>query len=126
METNLGQVVLVKDINTGTGNNYYSFYPEGSYTDNLTEFNDKLYFTADDGENGNELWVSDGTAEGTQLLIDLNPGTSYSNYYKSSNASNFTEFNDKLYFTANDGENGNELWVSDGTAEGTQLLIALP
>ena len=73
METNLGQVVLVKDINTGTGDNYYSFYPESSYSDNFTKFDDQLYFTADDGENGDELWVSDGTAEGTQLLIDINP-----------------------------------------------------
>ena len=111
---------LLVDINPG--NSDYGYYNNGSYADNLTEFNGKLYFTANDGETGNELWVSDGTAEGTQLLVDINPGTSNYGYSYGSYADNFIEFNGKLYFTANDGETGNELWVSDGTAEGTQLL----
>ena len=33
-----------------------------------------LYFTADDGMHGRELWRSDGTASGTALVADLNPG----------------------------------------------------
>ena len=49
---------------------YYSF---GDY---FTEFNEQLFFSATDGENGGELWVSDGTTEGTQLLLDINPGGS--------------------------------------------------
>ncbi len=102
-------MILVKDINPGSG-----FYD--SYLSNLTEFNNKLYFTADDGENGDELWVSDGTSEGTQLVKDINPGSNGSNLY------DLTEFNGKLYFSADDGKNGNELWVSDGTSEGTQLV----
>ncbi|WP_413467324.1 ELWxxDGT repeat protein [Pleurocapsa sp. FMAR1] len=48
--------------------------------------------TANDGENGRELWVSDGTTEGTQLVKDINPGGD------GSNPSNLTEFNNKLYF----------------------------
>ena len=143
MDNNLGQVVLVRDINSNINSGYYSPYPtgsspRGSYASNLTRFNDKLYFTANDGESGNELWVSDGTTEGTSLLVDINPNDSdngdtsnssdsSSSYYylspDSSYASNFIEFNDQLYFTANDGENGNELWVSDGTTEGTSLLV---
>ena len=131
MDNNLGQVVLVKDINPNINSGYFSSYAEGSYGSNLTEFNEQLYFTANDGENGNELWISNGTAEGTHLLVDINPGSSEGYYYyesdysypDSSNAANFIELNDKLYFTANDGETGNELWVSDGTAEGTQLLV---
>ena len=110
---------LVSDINSNVRVNRY---PDSSDSRNLTEFNDKLFFTADDGENGNELWVSDGTAEGTQLLVDINPGSNDSNNSYGSNARDFTEFEGKLYFSANDGENGDELWVSDGTAEGTQLV----
>jgi ELWxxDGT repeat protein len=119
METNLGQVVLVKDINPETSN--YGF-TSGSSPFNLTEFNDRLYFSASDGENGRELWVSDGTTDGTQLLKDINPGGSDSGFTYNF-LGDFTELNDRLYFGANDGENGNELWVSDGTAEGTQLLV---
>ena len=122
---NLGQVVLVKDINPNFSDGYNgSSYPSGSNPRNLIEFNDKLYFTANNGESGLELFVSDGTADGTQLLVDLRPGSNNYGSYPGSLGS-FTEFNDKLYFSANNGENGRELFVSDGTAEGTQLLVDL-
>jgi ELWxxDGT repeat protein len=113
---------LVKDIRPGENSYGYSY---GSSPYNLTEFDNKLYFTANDAENGNELFVSDGTSSGTQLLVDLRPGESSYGYSYGSNASNLTEFDDKLYFTANNGENGNELFVTDGTGSGTQLVIDL-
>jgi ELWxxDGT repeat protein len=134
MDTNLGKVVLVKDINPGFSKNYdynsvyqytYWIYPESSSPGGLVEFKNKLYFTADDGENGNELFVSDGTPEGTQLLVDLSPGANSNGYSNSSSPGGLVEFKDKLYFTADDGETGNELFVSDGTPEGTQLLVDL-
>jgi ELWxxDGT repeat protein len=106
------------------GENKYDFV-NSSYPSNLVELNDKLYFTANNGENGNELFVSDGTAEGTQLLVDLYPGENNYGGINASYPSNLVGFNDKLYFSANNGENGNELFVSDGTAEGTQLLVDL-
>ncbi|GBF00439.1 hyalin, partial [Microcystis aeruginosa NIES-298] len=37
-----------------------------------------LFFTANDGVNGYELWKSDGTAAGTVLVKDINPGGSWS------------------------------------------------
>ena len=114
---------LLVDINPGSYSGYYGEYPYSSYADDFTEFNGQLFFTANDGENGNELWVSDGTAAGTQLLVDIRPGSSDYGYVYGSYADDFTEFNGQLFFTANDGENGNELWVSDGTAAGTQLLV---
>jgi ELWxxDGT repeat protein len=104
-----------------SGENSYGF-AYSSYPDNLIEFNGRLYFTANDGVHGTELLVSDGTPEGTQLVADLYPGeNSYFGYINSSSPSDLTEFNGKLYFTADDGENGRELFVSDGTPEGTQL-----
>ena len=120
---------LLAEINPASANNIFDDEGAGSNPSNFVEFNNKLYFSADDGESGRELFVSDGTAEGTQLLVDLNPGVYEGNYgppfAEGSNPSNFIEFNDKLYFSANDGENGNELFVSDGTAEGTKLLVDL-
>jgi ELWxxDGT repeat protein len=75
-----------------------------------------LYFLADEGNKGIELWVTDGTTVGTQLLKNINPtGDSYSRY--------FTEYNEKLYFQADDGTNGYELWITDGTSAGTQMTM---
>lgn len=34
----------------------------------------RVFFAADDGRSGRELWSSDGTSEGTVLLVDLAPG----------------------------------------------------
>ncbi|WP_216646500.1 ELWxxDGT repeat protein, partial [Limnospira platensis] len=53
---------------------------------------------------------------GTVLLKDIWPGNG------GSFPSNFTVFNDTLYFQANDPTNGTELWKSDGTQGGTVLL----
>src|SRR5206468_2209400 len=41
---------------------------------NFTAVNGKVYFTYDDGTHGYELWVTDGTAGGTKLVKDVNPG----------------------------------------------------
>ena len=112
MDTNLGQVELVKDIN-----------PDGSSSpDSLVEFNDKLYFAANDGETGRALFVSDGTTEGTQLVKDIYPENNSQSRFYFRNLSNLTEFDGKLYFASDNGESGKELFVSDGTAEGTQLV----
>ncbi len=121
-----GQASLVQNINTG------SFYPDGSFPygsdpRNFTEFGDKLYFSADDGTNGYELWHLDSTGQAF-LVQDINPGSfqdinpdseGYSGtlYPNSSNPHNFTEFGDKLYFSADDGTNGRELWQLDSTGQ---------
>jgi ELWxxDGT repeat protein len=76
----------------------------------------KAFFSATDAEHGEELWVTDGTVEGTHMVKDINPGM------KGSNVSYISRFNDKVVFSANDGENGAEPWISDGTAEGTYML----
>ncbi|HYO55359.1 ELWxxDGT repeat protein [Archangium sp.] len=100
---------LVKDI-----------HPTGSSSpERLRVVNGTLYFLADDGVSGQELWTSDGTPEGTRLVKDLTPGPTGTGfaYYQPLGSAGGT-----LYFSANLGGSGQELWKSDGTSAGTQLV----
>jgi ELWxxDGT repeat protein len=81
----------------------------------LTVANGLLYFVSG-GAKGLEVWRSDGTSTGTFILKDIIKGGG------SSNPTNLTSFNNKLYFVANNGTNGYELWESDGTTAGTHLF----
>ena len=76
----------------------------------------KAFFAASDGTHGEELWVTDGTVEGTHIVKDIIPGAG------SSNPANLGRLNDKVLFSAYTDEYGAEPWVSDGTEEGTFML----
>ena len=78
----------------------------------LTESGGELFFVADDGTSGFELWKSDGTTAGTVLVKDINPGG------VGSIPVDFTEIGGELFFVANDGTTGLELWVVRPNIEG--------
>jgi ELWxxDGT repeat protein len=75
-----------------------------------------LFFKANDGIHGYELWKSDGTEMGTVLVKDI------VSWLGSSDPQNFVNVDGTLYFTAYDGVHGQELWRSDGTEAGTELV----
>ena len=99
--------MLVEDINPGSNSAAPRY---------LTSIDGTLFFSANDGTHGSELWKSDGTAAGTELVADIHLGR-YASYPKS-----LTNVNGTLFFIANDGTHGRELWKSDGTATGTVLV----
>ncbi len=103
--------VMVANIQTGQSSGGYSYGP-----DNLTAAGDTLFFTADDGTAGQEVWRSDGTTAGTVLVKDVHPG-SYSSY-----ADELTPVGDMVFFRARDGVHGRELWRTDGTTAGTEIV----
>lgn len=76
----------------------------------------KTFFAAQDETHGFELWVSDGTSEGTRLLRDISLAQA------SSRPDRFVEFQGHVFFTATDDTHGRELWRTDGTSEGTVLI----
>ncbi|MFP5246747.1 MAG: ELWxxDGT repeat protein, partial [Thermoanaerobaculia bacterium] len=80
--------------------------------------NDILFFNADDDTHGMELWVTDGSAAGTRMLADINPGPG------SSLPASKTVLGNLLLFSADDGT-GRALWVSDGTTAGTRKVKAV-
>jgi ELWxxDGT repeat protein len=102
--------VLVKDINPG----YASSMPFCGPA--MTVFNGNLFFTANDGVHGTELWSTNGTDAGTNMVKDINPGTNSSYPYY------LTPVGNTLLFSAHDGVHGYELWRSDGTASGTVMV----
>ena len=104
--------ILLKQINPGSGN--------GMFYSNSVYANGKLFFIARDGLHGYELWMSDGTISGTKMIKDIYTGTSHS--MSTLGGSNLVYFNSKVYFTAQDGQHGYELWCSDGTASGTKMV----
>jgi ELWxxDGT repeat protein len=103
--------VRVKDINAGSSS---------SNPSNLTNVNGTLFFAADNGVNGNELWSSNGTAVGTLFVRDIQPGILP---FISSDPAELTNVNGVLLFTAfTRFGGGRELWKSDGTNLGTELV----
>ena len=82
----------------------------------LTTIGSTTFFSANDGTNGQELWKSDGTPDGTSLVKDINPGSG------GSSPNYLTNVDGTLFFQATDSTNGTELWKSDGTSAGTSLV----
>jgi ELWxxDGT repeat protein len=105
-----GGTVLVKDIAPGA---------TGSGPSSLTEVGGTIYFLANDGVHGVELWKSDGTEAGTVLVKDIHPGIDSGLPFF---GTDLVSVNGVVYFRANDGVNGPELWKSDGTAAGTVVV----
>ena len=101
-----GSATLVSDIGPDGGSDPQQLVRAGGL----------VCFTATDGDHGRELWVTDGTTDGTRLVKDIRPGSA------GSAPKALTRVGSRLFFTADDGVHGRELWVSDGTAAGTRLV----
>lgn len=82
-----------------------------SRPDDVTPATDKVWFTADDGVHGRELWVKD--AGGTHMVKDITPGND------NTHTANLTAAGDLLFFTVDEDGCEDRLWVSDGTPGGT-------
>lgn len=95
----------------GTANGTYLLQSFGTFDFawKFTRVGNKVYFTL---AYSNEIWVTDGTASGTQQVVDLSPSLSLAGY-----ASLLFDVNGTLYVACHDINS--QIFSSDGTAAGT-------
>lgn len=98
---------LVRDITPGE---------HGANIGELFAVNDRLVFPVQEDRHGHEPWTSDGTEEGTKVLLDITPGPA------GSVRNLLRVLGNVLLFTACDCIYGTQLWRSDSTAEGTFMV----
>jgi ELWxxDGT repeat protein len=97
---------------------------------------DKALFVGYSSETNETLWVTDGTKDGTKIVKDINPAP-FDGWSKTATANIdwLTAVGNKAIFRAetvsqvtNDaslgvnGDIGSDIWISDGTAEGTKWI----
>ena len=76
-----------------------------------------IVFSGSD-DNGFEPWTSNGTGEGTRMLLNIAT-------QGSSNPGEFTTLGGAVYFAAERDLDGRELWRTDGSTAGTKLVADL-
>jgi ELWxxDGT repeat protein len=90
---------LVKDINAGSANANPGSFVVSSNT---------ILFRATSLASGSELWITDGTTTNTLPVADINPGVA-------SASPNILTPGNPVYFSANNGVNGAELFKYDNS-----------
>jgi ELWxxDGT repeat protein len=113
-----GTELWVSDGTTAGTHLAYDVAPgtNGSAPGDITAFGNAVLFYAADGQANGKItpWISTGSAYGTVQLahVDVQPDLSTRPV--------FDVFGSKAYFSANGGD---ELWATDGTQAGTQMLL---
>lgn len=103
---NAGEITLAADLNTKS---------KGSEPSKFTEYNGKIYFSANDGIHGRELHIYDIETNSTSMIKDINPNGD-------SSPSHLTVYKNKLYFQAYTNQYGNELYAYDDNTKEVNLV----
>ena len=91
------------------GGHYSAGYNYGEMV--LAELGNQVFFEALDAEHGKEIWVTDGSPEGTHLLADILTEPEHSTPMF------LTAAGGRVFFRADDSINGEGLWVYDPLIE---------
>ncbi|MEZ4707367.1 MAG: hypothetical protein R3A44_09190 [Caldilineaceae bacterium] len=83
----------------------------------LTNAGNRLFFTVDDGFNGERVWFSDSTEAGTQRVENAELVSNWGAPHA------LTKAGDYIYFLATSAAQIPGLWRTDGTDTGTALVM---
>ena len=83
--------------------------PGSSNPAELVVYSGSLYFTANNGISGTELWRYESASQTASLVADIASGVT------SSTPEHLIVYDGLLYFLADDGLDGRALWVFDGS-----------
>ena len=111
--TEAGTMLVVDSLQ---GTDLYGAPLDGAPT-LLGSIGSDLMFTTTNGNQDRELWISNATQMTAQELLNINTATG------DANARRFQQVGDKLYFTANDGVNGDAIWVADTTTGDVSMVV---
>jgi ELWxxDGT repeat protein len=92
----------------------------GIFPADLTVVGSEVYFSATDFSHGYQIWETNGTAAGTQMVSANNP------YGGGIFPADLTAVGSELYFVGYDPTDGEQLFESNGTAAGTQIVADIP
>lgn len=93
----------MKDINPGTANSE-TFVAQNR----MADVNGLTFFWAYEPAHGIELWMTDGSGDGTAMVSDLYPATQNTGVTRG----RFLKgIGSRLYFAATDAVSGEELWM---------------
>jgi ELWxxDGT repeat protein len=107
--TNAGSQ-LVKEIVPGA---------EGSDPSELTALGSNLVFVVESPQTGPQLWRSDGTETGTYPLVDF-PIQSFDGHWEAPQYDYLIQTGTLVYCAVSQPDDGLQLWLTDGTLEGTR------
>lgn len=95
---------LWKTDGTAAGTIVVKNFGPGYGIQDMVVVDGRLFISTHTSATGGELWTSDGTEAGTVLFRDISPGPAHSAplYLTSSNG--------RVFFSADDGVHGRELW----------------
>lgn len=105
--------LLIAFLQMGAGPNRYE--APSSEPKHLYAYGAHVYFSANDGIHGRELWRCDVSGN-KEMVLDITPGPA------EVEIDNFWELNGILYFRVVAEKDEGHLWRTDGTAEGTRLV----
>lgn len=84
----------------------------------FTELNGRLFFSARNAENNDELWATDGTPQNASLVKEINPnGNAF--------IGNIVKVGSRILFMASDNGTDFDLWSSNGLTSGTVKIAEM-